>query len=62
MPVKWILYIFNELCDYLSQRKEKIKLTDIWDHKQMTSSVYVITGTRWVPSIEVVRLLGKYQS
>ena len=21
MSVKWILYIFNELCDYLSQRK-----------------------------------------
>ena len=36
---------FNELCDYLSQRKnKKIKLTDIWDHKQMTSSVYVITS------------------
>ena len=44
MSVKWIWYIFNELCNYLSQRKKKkIKLTDIWVHKQMTSSIYVLT-------------------
>ena len=41
MAIKWIWYISNKLCVYLSQRKKKIKLTDIWDHKQMTSfSVY----------------------
>ena len=37
MSVRWISHISNELCDYLSQRKKKkIKLTDIWDHKQIT--------------------------
>ena len=25
MSVKWLLYIFNELCDYLSQRRKKKK-------------------------------------
>ena len=43
MSVNWIWYSFNEICVYLNQRKEKIKLTDKWDHKQMTSSVYIIT-------------------
>ena len=43
MAIKWICYISNKLCVYLSQRKKKIKLTDIWDHKQMTSLVYIIT-------------------
>ena len=43
MSVKWIWYSFNEICVYLNQRKEKVKLADIWDHKQMTSSVHTIT-------------------
>ena len=29
MSVKWIWYSFNEICVYLNQRKEKIKLADI---------------------------------
>ena len=33
MSVKWICYSFNEICVYLNQRKKKIKLADIWDHK-----------------------------
>ena len=43
MSVKWIWYSFNEICVYLNQRKGKIKLAGIWDYKQMTSSVYIIT-------------------
>ena len=60
MSVKWISDKFNELCVDLSQRKKKTnKLTDKWDHKQMTSLVCYTVDTkkvysRWVPSIEVV--------
>ena len=43
MSLKWILYIFNELYVYLSQKKKKkIKLTDIWDHKQICYTVDTI--------------------
>ena len=49
MSVKWLWYISNELYVYLSQRKKKIKLTDIWDHKQMTSSVYNVDTNKLIP-------------
>ena len=49
MSVKWIWYNFNEICVYLYQRKEKINLADIWDYKQMTSSVYNVDTNKLIP-------------
>ena len=43
----------NELCVYLSQRKKKkIKLTDIWDHKQIASPEVSILLTSCLTAIK----------